>query len=110
TAEQLRNAGHDALHTGEIGLATADDSVILDWGRRDDRIIVTLDADFHALMALSGHSQPSVIRIRIEGLLADQLTRLLENVIQAYSSELIPGALVSVTPGNVRIRKLPIKP
>jgi predicted nuclease of predicted toxin-antitoxin system len=65
SAAILRSNGHDAIHTGEIGLSRADDAVIIERGRDEDRIVVTLDADFHALMALSGASSPSVIRIRI---------------------------------------------
>jgi len=38
---------------GDRGLATATDSKILDVGRQEGMVVVTLDADFHALLALS---------------------------------------------------------
>ncbi|HXG91617.1 MAG TPA: DUF5615 family PIN-like protein [Blastocatellia bacterium] len=43
----LRSAGFDVVHTGEIGLATAEDVAIIEHSRDEGRIIVTLDADFH---------------------------------------------------------------
>ncbi len=45
-AEILRSIGLDVLHTREVGLSTADDLDILQWCRNEDRIVVTLDADF----------------------------------------------------------------
>jgi hypothetical protein len=39
---------------------------------------VTSDADFHALLALSGATGPSVVRIRIEGQPAEGLATLLD--------------------------------
>ncbi len=69
----LRQAGLDTVHTGEIGLATAEDQLILDQARESGRVVVTLDADFHTLLTLSGAVSPSVIRIRIEGLNAAQI-------------------------------------
>jgi len=76
TVFPLRTAGIDAVHVGEKSLATAPDSLILDIARREQCIVVTLDADFHALLALSGAAGPSVIRIRIEGLRADSSGQL----------------------------------
>jgi predicted nuclease of predicted toxin-antitoxin system len=73
----LKNADIEVAHVGDRGLATASDSKILDFGRQEGRIVVTLDADFHALLALSGATGPSVIRIRIEGLRAESLATLL---------------------------------
>ncbi len=52
-AELLRVAGFDTLHVGDVGYATATDAAILQLALGEQRIVVTLDADFHALLALS---------------------------------------------------------
>jgi predicted nuclease of predicted toxin-antitoxin system len=93
---------------GDRGLATASDSRILDLGRQEGMVVVKLDADFHALLAPSGAEGPSVIRIRIEGLRAENLARLLVNVLKVCRDDLTEGAMVSVTENGVRIRQLPV--
>ena len=67
----------DTIHVSEIGLWAAEDIEIINKARESNRIVVTLDANFHSLLALSNASSPSVIRIRIEGLRAKNLTGLL---------------------------------
>ncbi len=66
TVLPLRNAGIEAAHVGDRGLATASDAKILEVGLEEGRVVVTLDADFHAVLVLSGATGPSVIRIRVE--------------------------------------------
>lgn len=108
TVLYLRDKGIEAIHVGDKGLATAADSKILDCGRREGFVVVTLDADFHALLALAGLTGPSVIRIRIEGLRGENLARLLVTVLQVCTDDLLKGAMVSVTENGVRIRHLPV--
>jgi len=108
TAALLRQSGINSVHVGEIGLASAEDIIILEEGRRSGQVVVTLDADFHALMALSGETSPSVIRIRIEGLRAEAYTRLLKEILQSCEKGLETGALVSVQPGRMRVKLLPL--
>ncbi len=109
TAVLLRQAGLDALHVGEIGYATAEDEAILERGREEDRIIVTLDADFHTLLALSEASTPSVIRLRIEGLRGEAAAALLQAIITQFDEDLEQGAAVTVQEGRVRVRRLPLR-
>ena len=57
----LRTAGHDAVHTLELGLEQAEDYEVLLAAREADRVLVSGDTDFGALLALSGDTSPSVI-------------------------------------------------
>jgi predicted nuclease of predicted toxin-antitoxin system len=104
----LRQTGIDAIHVGEIGYSTPQDAQILQRGQAEGRVVVTLDADFHALLAQSGDSSPSVIRIRIEGLKAQALALLLEAVLTQCHDDLIVGCVVTVQTGRMRIRRLPL--
>ncbi len=100
--------GIDTVHVGEIGYATAEDAAILQLSRDEQRVVVTLDADFHALLALSGATAPSVIRIRIEGLRAAELTSLLQAVLNQCQHDLEHGAMVTVQEQRLRVRRLPL--
>ena len=108
TVEYLRKIGIEAVHVGEIGMAEAEDREILAYASQNGLAIVTLDADFHALLARTASAEPSVIRIRIEGLRAEGLTDLLTTVLEICKEDLRKGAMVSVTEQAVRIRRLPL--
>jgi predicted nuclease of predicted toxin-antitoxin system len=54
--------------------------------------------------------KPSVIRIRIEGLQAEELAQLSSQVLKQCREDLESGALVSVTDRGVRLRRLPLRP
>jgi predicted nuclease of predicted toxin-antitoxin system len=110
TARLLREKGIDAVHVSEIDYSTSEDAVILERGREEDSTVVTLDADFHALLALSGATSPSVIRIRIEGLKGETAANLIRTVLMQCEEDLKQGAVVTVEPGRIRIRRLPLTP
>jgi predicted nuclease of predicted toxin-antitoxin system len=110
-AALLRAQGVDGVHTEELGLARASDREILARARREQRAVVTLDADFHTLLAHSGESTPSVIRLRIEGLSAEGVAALVPQVLQSLTGResLAPGIVASVSDAApVRVRALPL--
>jgi predicted nuclease of predicted toxin-antitoxin system len=107
-ARLLSAAGVDTVHVGEISMSTAEDRAILAQGRTENRVVVTLDADFHTLLALSGATAPSVIRIRLEGLKAAGLVAVLEKVLQEWGEELELGVMVTVDVSRSRMRRLPL--
>lgn len=107
-AHYLRAAGHAANHVGELGLATSPDHAILDSAVDSQSVVVTLDADFHQLLAMTHGALPSVIRIRIEGLKSAATAQLLIQVAAQFEAELNQEAFVSVTTTKVRARLLPI--
>jgi predicted nuclease of predicted toxin-antitoxin system len=63
---------------------------------------------FHAHLATTAASTPSVIRIRREGLNAQALASLLRAVWPRVETALDQGAAVTITDSSVRIRRLPI--
>jgi predicted nuclease of predicted toxin-antitoxin system len=107
-AKLLSAAGWDVAHVGDIGLARAEDSKILEHARQDERICVTLDADFHALLATGEAKSPSVVRIRREGLSGKAICDLLLKIWPRIDTAVGEGALVTVTERSVRVRALPI--
>jgi predicted nuclease of predicted toxin-antitoxin system len=109
-AALLRDAGIDTIHVGEIGMSQAEDAEIIEKARVEERVVVTLDADFHTLLALNEAASPSVIRVRIERLRAQALTDLLLMVIAECEEDLEQGAAIAVEPNRIRIRRLPLIP
>ena len=107
-AKLLNKSAINTIHVCEIGYATATDDMILQLGRKENYIIVTLDADFHALLALSAATKPSVIRIRIEGLKGEAVAKLLKIVINKCAHDLEYGATVTVQKNRIRLRHLPL--
>ncbi len=108
-ASHLRSAAQDAIHVGDIGMAAATDIKILAHAVHEQRTIVTLDADFHSLLAMSQAIQPSIIRIREEGLKADVITKLLLHIANRFPTELLNGCVMSYYHQKLRMRKLPIE-
>ena len=78
TVQHLQGMGLQSVHVGNLGLAAATDEAILNAGRDRGAIVVTLDSDFHTLLARSKASAPSVIRIRIQGLKGDGVARVIQ--------------------------------
>jgi predicted nuclease of predicted toxin-antitoxin system len=107
-ALMLRERGLDAVHVTEILNPAIADADILEEARASGRIIVTLDGDFHALLAVNGSSSPSVIRIRRQGLSASDVRDLVLRLVADHAAALLSGAALSVRAHLVGIRKLPL--
>jgi predicted nuclease of predicted toxin-antitoxin system len=58
-AELLRRAGHDAVHVSELGLQRGEDDEILSVALAQERVVISEDTDFGALLA-----RPAVARLR----------------------------------------------
>ena len=70
--------------------------------------MITLDADFHAILARDGATRPSVIRVRVEGLQTASLVERLGRVLRSCERELAAGAAVTVEASRARVRRLPL--
>lgn len=108
TIRHLAEMGIVAEHVGDLGMAKASDAKILELAGERQAVVITLDSDFHSLLASSRAASPSVVRIRIEGLKGEPLASILSRVLAEAQTELKAGAVVSVTVDRIRVRRLPI--
>lgn len=109
TAAFLRNQNFDAIHLREQGLQRLSDEAIVQKALSEQRVILTHDLDFGRIVSLSKHQYPSVVTFRLSVMQADVVHRYLQEVIYRFSSELMNGALISVTDLAMRVRQLPIR-
>ncbi len=108
-AALLRREGWEALHVSEIGMEQAEDVHILERARNEDRVCITLDHDFHAHLALTGHGLPSVVLLRVQGLDAQGQAILIGRVCTQCEDALATGAAVSADRESIRVRRLPLR-
>lgn len=104
----LAAAGWDVVHVSGIGMSRSADADILRRGLDDKRVCITLDADFHSLLATRGDAGPSVVRIRRKGLDATALAALLQRAWPDIEAALDRGAMVTITDHAIRSRRLPV--
>ncbi len=104
----LAALGFDAVHIGELGRARETDEGILALAAAEDRVVVTHDADFARLLALSRAKRPSVIHLRIPRLSRELVSRVLSALFKATGADLAAGAMVSVSETATRLRRLPL--
>ncbi len=89
-------------------MSKASDEEILARCLEQKAVLVTLDADFHAILAVSGASGPSVIRIRRQGLNARAVVAIVDNVLADFEFDTARGLLVTVKMNKTTCHKLPI--
>ncbi|MCX7046655.1 MAG: DUF5615 family PIN-like protein [Candidatus Sumerlaeota bacterium] len=108
-ATGLRNAGYDAAHVREYAMQAADDEVIFARAETEDRIIVSTDTDFGALLALRHQKKPSVIIFRrMKSRKPVYLLSLLLTNLPALEKDLAEGCIVIIEKSRIRVRLLPI--
>lgn len=109
TATFLQQQGWDIVRVSEVLPATASDERILEFARREERVVVTQDLDFSTLLALSGYNQPSLITLRLLASDPDTVNQKLIEVLPGIEQELEEGCAVTIEDTAVRIRRLPIR-
>lgn len=109
-ASLLGSEGHDALAIRDIGLSEASDNEIVDFAANDDRIVVSHDTDFGALLAFRGRTRPSFILFRSsDAITPDEQAALIISNLGSFADELEGGAIVVFARGRLRVRRLPVR-
>ena len=106
---QLRIAGHDAVHVGEVLRLNAPDEAILDHPAQGHRVVVTADTDFWDLLAARQAAEPSVVLFhRQTGRRPREQAALLLANLASGETDLQDGTIVLLEERRVRVRALPI--
>jgi predicted nuclease of predicted toxin-antitoxin system len=107
-AELLCNDGHDAVHIRSYGMQAATDEQIVDRAVQDDRIIVSADSDFSAILAAQDADRPSFILFREPDLmLARDYFHAMAPALPILEPELAAGCVAVFRRGRLRVRRLP---
>jgi len=105
----LREKGHDAIHVRDHQRQEAEDPEILEWARKEGRVIVTADTDFSALSALWNYSKPSIILFRARRYRRpSQQLEILHSNLSELKNDLLSGVIVVIEDSRIRVRRLPI--
>ena len=105
TARFLRALEHDVVTAAEIGCSQAADVALLRIAQDQERLLVTRDRDFGALIFVEDAGK-GVIYLRILPATVHACHSELEEVLRSYSEEELRSAFVVVEPGRHRLRRL----
>jgi predicted nuclease of predicted toxin-antitoxin system len=109
TVAALAADGMDIVRVSDLLPVNASDEDILNLARRDERVVITQDMDFSALLALGGHERPSLVTLRLLDTDPNVVTRRLRRVLPQIETVLRQGCAVTVEDYTVRARRLPIR-
>ncbi len=101
-ADDLCQAGHDAVFVGDTDPRMSDADILL-WAVRERRIVVTMDADFGELVYHSGHPHSGVLFLRMPGARRETKVRIVKWILEHHASDL-PGRFCVFDAGTLRIR------
>jgi predicted nuclease of predicted toxin-antitoxin system len=72
-AGYFQERGIDARHWSNIGSHDAADEEIMTYATENDYVVVTLDLDFSAILAVTQGQSPSVVQLRAKKAISEEV-------------------------------------
>ncbi len=107
-ARGLQQAGYDAVHVRDLGLATAADPEIFSRAQTEDRTIISADTDFGVLLAKTQQTSPSFLLIRSSNKRPQAILKMLLDNLDRLKHDIAEGCVAVFEDQRIRVRKLPI--
>ena len=108
TVASLKQQGWNIIRVSQLLPINAPDEEILNLARNEERVVITQDLDFSALLALGGFDRPSLITLRLSTSDPDSITKRLLETILELEDILTKGHAITIEDSSIRIRRLPI--
>ncbi|MBI4719385.1 MAG: DUF5615 family PIN-like protein [Planctomycetes bacterium] len=104
-ARRRRGAGFDAATVVEEGMRGSTDQALWAVAQTERRCLVTADKGFGDLRALTEQTHHGVVVLRLDLESRQGYVRLMDALVRQLDLEAIDGALIIVTPKNIRVRR-----
>jgi predicted nuclease of predicted toxin-antitoxin system len=105
---ELAGHGWSAVHWSTVGDPTAEDAVVMAWALANGHVVFTHDLDFGTMLALTHATGPSVLQVRGQNVLPEDIGPVVIAALRQHDSALAAGALVVVDLKKSRVRVLPL--
>ncbi|MEW6067298.1 MAG: DUF5615 family PIN-like protein [Nitrospirota bacterium] len=106
TVEQLKKWGHNVVTAKELGMQRATDRDLLKKAITTNRLLITRDKDFGALVFLEESINTGVILLRVTPITIEDIHRELRRIFQEHTEEELKHSFCVVEPHRHRIRRL----
>lgn len=106
TIDKLKEWGHDVVTAKELGMQRASDEDLLNAAREDNRLLITRDKDFGALIFLREEVSTGIILLRVVPKTIEKVHRELQKLMQEHSERELNCSFCVVEPHRYRIRHL----
>jgi len=103
-AELLINSGHDARTVHDQRLEGTEDSVLIEKCDSENRIIITLDADFSDIRTYPPWDHEGIIVLRVGNQSKTHIIKVFQNILPLFDREPIKNRLWIVEENMIRIR------
>lgn len=105
----LNGRGWRATSWRSVGSPKSPDEEIVAWAPANDHIVLTLDFDFSAILALTHANGPSVVLIQGTDVLPDRIGPVVDAALRQHEALLKGGALLVLDSKRARVRILPFR-
>lgn len=103
----LRQEGHNVVTAKELGMHRAEDEALLRKALELDRLFLTRDKDFGALVFLKAASSRGVIFLRMTPIDFEDVNQQLQRLLREHTEEHLKQCYCVVEPHRYRLRSLP---
>ena len=103
---ELAAHGWSAVHWSTVGDLRADDAATMAWALTNRYVVFTHDLDFGTMLALTHASGPSVLQVRGQNVLPEDIGPVVIAALRQHDAALAAGALVVVDLKKSRVRVL----